>query len=85
MARLHERTGVLTSRTREGRAIVTFDSYDPTATRCCDHPDCGASPKRQDVVTFGLRVDDERAVEGVRVKTYWMRGDTAGGLAGEVV
>lgn len=79
--RLHERTGTLTSRTREGRAIVTFD--DPT--RCCDHPDCGASPKRQDVVTFGLRVDDERAVEGARVRTYWMRGDTAGGLAGEVV
>lgn len=80
--RLHERTGVIVGRTdATNRAIVQFD--DPT--KCCDHPDCGARGKRQDVVTFGLLPQDEHAVVGVRVVTYWMRGDTVGGLAGEVI
>jgi len=82
--RLHERTGVIVGRTayhRGEQAIVEFD--DPT--RCCSHPDCEAPAKRQDVVTFGLRADDVRAVEGARVVTYWMRGDVSSGLAGEVL
>lgn len=81
--RLHERTGTIVGRTGyHKRAIVEFD--DPT--KCCGHPQCEATPRRQQEVMFGLNPQDERAVEGARVVTYWMRdGGERAGLAGEVV
>lgn len=83
--KLHERTGKIISRTKYGHAIVEFDSYDPAAPRCCSHPQCEARPQRQATVMFGLNVRDERAVEGARVRTYWMRDGERGGLVGEVI
>jgi hypothetical protein len=85
MARLHERTGRIVGRNKYGQAIVEHDDYDPAATRCCDHPHCEATPVRQSVVTFGLREGAPRVEEGVRVRTYWLRDVTRGGLAGEVI
>lgn len=94
--RLHERTGTVDRYEPEGRdpyakQVIRWD--DPT--KCCGHPDCLANPRPEQVLRGSSRIAVSGEADGVygyvwaeagtRVRTWWDKDATRGGITGAVI